>query len=63
MALLEEQTSPYSTISSDCQSPVQTHSSKSKTNVIINNHTNIIFPKILLTYFRRIKNQKIIIKK
>jgi hypothetical protein len=63
MALLEEQTSPCSTISSDCQSPVQTHSSKFKTNVIINNHPDIIFAKILLTILSENKKSKDYYKK
>ena len=63
MALLEEQTSPCSTISSDCQSPVQAHSSKSKTNVIINNHPDIIFAKILLTILSENKKSKDYYKK
>ena len=63
MALLEEQTSPCSTISSDCQSPVQTHSSKSKINLIINNHPDIIFAKILLTILSENKKSKDYYKK
>ena len=68
MSRVEETNSPSSSISSDCQSPIQARSTKSKVNVIINNHPDIIFAKILLTilsenkkspdYFKKINSNQ-----
>ena len=68
MSRVEEANSPSSSIRSDCQSPIQDRSTKSKVNVIINNHPDIIFAKILLTilsenkkspdYFKKINSNQ-----
>ena len=62
MSITKERSSPSSTISSNYQSPVTTHSTKTKVN-IAKMHPDLTFAKILLHILSENKNQKITTKK
>ena len=62
MSTIEESNSPTSTISSNCQSPKTTNTTKNKIN-IANNHPELIFAKILLHILSENKKSKDYYKK
>ena len=65
MSIIEEKSSPSSTISSNYQSPKNTNSSKNKFSKvnIANNHPDLIFAKILLHILSENKKSKDYLKK
>ena len=64
MSITNVPTSPSSTLSSNYQSPVQATSSKKKINpLLVNNHPDLIFAKILLTILSENKKSKDYYKK
>ena len=65
MSIIEEKSSPSSTISSNYQSPKNTNSSKNKLSKvnIANNHPDLIFAKILLHILSENKKSKDYYKK
>ena len=65
MSIIEEKSSPSSTISSNYQSPKNTNSSKNKFSKvnIANNHPDLIFAKILLHILSENKKSKDYYKK